>query len=428
MKFYTDLHLHSYYSRATAKNLNLEYLDYWAQLKGIQIVGTGDFTHPAWFDELKEKLEPAEEGLFKLKSQYANTLIDELPKACQAPVRFMLTVEISNIYKRLERVRKVHNVVFAPSFEAAQKIREKLGAIGNIKSDGRPILGLDSRDLLEIVLESDPLSYLIPAHIWTPWFSAMGSKSGFDRMTDCFGDLSKHIFAVETGLSSDPPMNWRLSQLDEYVLVSNGDAHSPAKLAREATIYDTEFSYPAIYKALSDREDKGLIGTVEFYPEEGKYHYDGCRNCSVRLHPRETMENQGLCPSCGKKVTVGVMARVEELADHKEGRKSPNWRSYYNLIPLPEVIGDAKGIGPNTKGVAQVYFDMLRKLGNEIFILQDVPLDEIKRVVGSTITEGIRRTRTGEVNIAAGYDGEYGKIKIFSPEERETVKEQLTLF
>jgi len=428
MKFYTDLHLHSYNSRATAKNLNLEYLDYWAQLKGIQIVGTGDFTHPGWFDELKEKLEPAEEGLFKLKPQYANTLINELPKACQAPVRFMLTVEISNIYKRLDKVRKVHNVVFAPNFEAAQKIREKLGTIGNIKSDGRPILGLDSRDLLEIVLESDPLSYLIPAHIWTPWFSAMGSKSGFDKMTDCFGDLSKHIFAVETGLSSDPPMNWRLSQLDEYVLVSNGDAHSPAKLAREATIYDTEFSYPAIYKALSDREDKGLIGTVEFYPEEGKYHYDGCRNCGVRMHPKETMETEGLCPSCGKKVTVGVMARVEELADHKEGRKSPNWRPYYNLIPLPEIIGDARGIGPNTKGVGQVYFEMLAKLGNEIYILQNAPLDEIKKTVGSTITEGIRRARTGEVNIAAGYDGEYGKIKIFSPEERETVKEQLTLF
>jgi len=239
MPFYTDVHLHSYYSRATSKNLNLEYLTVWAQLKGIQVVGTGDFVHPGWFKELREKLEPAEAGLFKLKEEYAAAVRDEIPAACRAQVRFMLSCEISNIYKRMDRVRKVHNVIFAPGFEAAEKIQGRLDNIGNISSDGRPILGLDSRDLLEITLESDPLSYLIPAHIWTPWFSAMGSKSGFDRMEDCFADLSSHIFAVETGLSSDPPMNWRLSQLDKYVLVSNSDAHSPPKLGRESTIYDT---------------------------------------------------------------------------------------------------------------------------------------------------------------------------------------------
>ena len=342
----------------------------------------------------------------------------------------MLTVEISNIYKRLDKVRKVHNVVFAPHFKAAEYIQSQLGDIGNISSDGRPILGLDSRDLLEIVLESDPLSYLIPAHIWTPWFSALGSKSGFDRMEDCFGDLSNHIFAVETGLSSDPTMNWRLSQLDKYALVSNGDAHSPAKLGREATIYDTELSYPAIHKALSDEKDKGLQGTIEFFPEEGKYHYDGCRNCNMRMHPKETIESKGLCPECGKQVTVGVMARVEELADHPEGRKSPRAKPFFSLIPLPEIIAEAKGRGVNTKTVQTEYQSMLRELGNEMAILMDLPLDQIQKVAGAVITEGIRRMRTGNVNILAGYDGEYGIIDLFTAEDRESLlaEDQLMLF
>jgi uncharacterized protein (TIGR00375 family) len=428
MKFFTDLHLHSHYSRATAKDLDLEHLEFWAQLKGIDIAGTGDFTHPAWFKELQEKLEPAQEGLFKLKKKYSQALAGELPKACQAPVRFMLTVEISNIYKRLDKVRKVHNVVFVPHFAAAEKLIKALERIGNLKSDGRPILGLDSRDLLEIVLSTDPQSYLIPAHIWTPWFSALGSKSGFDRMTDCFGDLSPHIFAVETGLSSDPLMNWRLGQLDDYVLVSNGDAHSPQKLGREATIFDTELSYTGVYNALKDRKDKGLIGTVEFYPEEGKYHYDGCRGCHMRLHPKETIKHQGFCPTCGKSVTVGVMARVEELADHQEGRQSPCARPYYSLVPLAEIIADAKGAGVNTKGVVQLYFSMLAKLGNEYSILMELPLERIQKAAGRLIAEGVRRCRAGELKIAAGYDGEFGTIKIYSPGEREEVKEQLTLF
>ena len=428
MKFYTDLHLHSYYSRATSKNLNLEHLSLWAQLKGINIVGTGDFVHPAWLKELKEKLEPAEEGLFKLKKQYADVKKSELPAVCKSDVRFMLTVEISNIYKRLDKVRKVHNVVFVPSFDAADKLQKKLGAIGNIASDGRPILGLDSRNLLEIVLETDRLSYLIPAHIWTPWFSALGSKGGFDRMEDCFGDLTPHIFAVETGLSSDPAMNWRLSQLDPYALVSNGDAHSPPKLGRESTIYDTELSYPAIYKALSDPKDKGLVGTVEFFPEEGKYHYDGHRDCAMRMHPQETQKHKGLCPRCGKPVVVGVMARVEELADHPEGRKSPRSRPYRSLIPLLEIIADTRGTGVSSKAAVEIYMHMLSKLGSEMFILMDAPLETIQKVSGSLVAEGIRRVRAGEVKIAAGYDGEYGVIKIFSPKEREIAQEQLTLF
>ncbi len=428
MKFYADVHIHSHFSRATSKDLDPEHLNLWAQIKGIQVVGTGDFVHPGWLKELKEKLEPAEPGFFKLKKEYRDLLKDELPKACEREVRFLLSCEISNIYKRLDKVRKVHNCIFAPSFEAAEKIQKKLGSIGNISSDGRPILGLDSRDLLEIVLESDPLSYLIPAHIWTPWFSAMGSKSGFDKMTDCFADLSRHIFAVETGLSSDPLMNWRLSQLDPYVLVSNSDAHSPPKLGREATEYDTEFSYQGIYQSLSDRKNKGLIGTIEFFPEEGKYHYDGHRDCQTRMHPQETIKNKGLCAQCGKPVTVGVMARVEELADHSEGRKSPNWRPFTSLIPLPEIIGDAKGNGPNSQGVQKIFFEMLNKLGNEISILRDIPLAEIQRAGGPLVAEGIRRVREGKAEILAGYDGEYGTIKIFSEDERETSKEQLMLF
>ncbi len=428
MLFYTDVHLHSHYSRATSKDLNLEYLAFWAQLKGIQIVGTGDFVHPGWLKELKQKLEPAEPGLFRLKEECSAAAERHLPPACKGEVRFMLSCEISNIYKRLDKVRKVHNVIFAPSFAAAEKIQEQLGDIGNISADGRPILGLDSRDLLEIVLESDPLSYLIPAHIWTPWFSALGSKGGFDRMEDCFGDLTSHVFAVETGLSSDPLMNWRLSQLDPYVLVSNSDAHSPPKLGREATIYDTEFSYNGIYQALSDKKDKGLTGTVEFFPEEGKYHYDGHRFCQVRLHPKETKAHNGLCPQCGKPVTVGVMARVEELADHPEGRKSPRWRPYQSLIPLPEIIGEAKGVGPNSQSVEKTFMEMLAKLGNEMFILREAGLDQIKKSAGTLIAEGIQRMREGKVNISAGYDGEYGKVHIFSEEERNAKEDQLTLF
>ena len=418
MPFHADLHLHSHYSRATSKNLNLEHLYKWAQLKGIRVVGTGDFVHPGWMDELEEKLEPAEEGLFRLKPDHERAMRDQVPAACRAPVRFMLTVEISNIYKRLGRVRKVHNIILAPGFEAAKTLQARLGAIGNIRSDGRPILGLDSRDLLEITLETDPMACLIPAHVWTPWFSALGSRGGFDHISDCYGDLTEHIFAVETGLSSDPLMNWRQRQLDDYVLVSNSDAHSPQKLGRETTMFDTSCSYPAIYSALSDPEDEGLTGTVEFYPEEGKYHYDGHRKCERRMHPRETIAAKGLCPVCGKPVTVGVMARVEELADREEGRKSPRARHFYSVIPLPEIIGEAKQVGPGTKTVDAIYQAMVSRLGSELDILLDIPESDIAQVGGSLIAEGIRRMRVGEVDILPGYDGDYGVIKLFNPEDR----------
>jgi len=430
MKFTADLHIHSKYSRACSPDLDLEHNYVWAQLKGINIVGTGDFTHPQWMKDIKEKLEPAEEGLFKLKDSYAAKMDKLVPEACRSDVRFMLTVEISNIYKRLDKVRKVHNCIFVPSFKAAEKIQTQLGKIGNISSDGRPILGLSSHDLLDITLQSDPQAIFVPAHIWTPWFSVLGSKGGYDRMEDAFGELTKHIFAVETGLSSDPLMNWRLNQLDDFVLVSNSDAHSSPKLGREATMFDTELSYPAMYRALSDPNDKGLTGTIEFFPEEGKYHYDGHRMCQTRMHPKETIKNKGLCPVCGKSVTVGVMARVEELADREEGQKSKRWRPYVNLIPLPEVIAQAKGTGPSSKQVEQTYQGMLAKLGCEFFILQDISIEEIKRVAGDKIADGIARVRTGKVNIAAGYDGKYGTIHLFDDKEpRKTSSEkQMLLF
>ena len=427
MPFHADLHLHSHYSRATSKNLNLEHLYKWAQLKGIRVVGTGDFVHPGWMDELEEKLQPAEEGLFRLKPELERAMQDQVPAACRAPVRFLLTVEISNIYKRLGRVRKVHNIILAPGFEAANAIQARLGAIGNIQSDGRPILGLDSRDLLEITLETDPMACLIPAHIWTPWFSALGSRGGFDLISDCYGDLTEHIFAVETGLSSDPLMNWQLQQLDNYVLVSNSDAHSPGKLGRETTLFDTSCSYPAIHSALSDPEDEGLAGTVEFYPEEGKYHYDGHRKCGRRMHPRETIDAKGLCPDCGRAVTVGVMARVEELSDREEAKKPPRARQFFSVIPLPEIIGEAKQVGPGTKTVDTIYQAMVSQLGSELDILLEIPEDDIAQAGGPLIAEGIRRMRAGEVDILPGYDGEFGVIKLFNPEDRLSGDMQIAL-
>lgn len=426
MQFIADLHIHSYTSRATSKQLNLPHLNKWAQLKGIQIVGTGDFTHPKWLAELKEMLEPAEDGLFRLKNDFRTKTQREVFPACQAEVRFILSVEISNIYKRNGQVRKVHNVIFMPTLEAAQKFQNRLDKIGNIKSDGRPILGLDSRDLLEIVLETDPQGYLIPAHIWTPWFSVLGSKSGFDSITECYDDLSDHIFALETGLSSDPPMNWRLSQLDRYALVSNSDAHSPANLAREANLFNTEFSYSAIFQALKSRDAEKYLGTIEFFPEEGKYHLDGHRKCEMRMEPEETVKHNGLCPVCGKKVTVGVMHRVNALADRPAGKKPAGAAPFRSLIPLPEIIAEVQGVGPKSKNVQTLYLKLLDKYGSELRILRETPLEELTKTGHSLLVEAIRRVRNGEINIAAGYDGEYGTTQIFQPEEREKFLSQIS--
>ncbi len=416
MRFIADLHLHSHYSRATSKDLNFEHLAKWAQLKGIHVVGTGDIAHPGWLQEMKNKLEPAEEGLFRLKDEIAQAVQAEVPPACQAPVRFMLAGEISSIYKKKDRVRKVHNVIFAPSLEVVEKIQAALEKIGNIRSDGRPILGLPSRDLLEIILEIDPACYLIPAHIWTPWFSLLGSKSGYDSVEECFEDLTPHIFALETGLSSDPPMNWRVSALDRYTLVSNSDAHSPQKLAREATVFETELSYPAIFNALKSGDPELFRGTVEFFPEEGKYHHDGHRKCNINWEPKETIAHQGRCPVCGKEVTVGVLHRVEALAD-RPADMPPRAHPFTSLIPLPEVLGEIHGVGPDSKTVKKDFDLLLAKLGPELAILRDIPLAEIENVGGARLAEGIRRMRAGQIRPIAGYDGQPGVIKLFDPAE-----------
>ncbi|MCP4167224.1 MAG: UvrD-helicase domain-containing protein [Chloroflexi bacterium] len=427
MKLIADLHIHSHFSRATSKNLNFFHLAKWAQIKGVQIVGTGDISHPGWLAEMHENLEPAEQGLFRLKEEIAAQVKQEVPANCQGEVRFMLAGEISSIYKKGERTRKVHNVIFAPSLEVVATLQVELEKIGNIRSDGRPILGLPSRDLLEIILGVDDRCHLIPAHIWTPWFSMLGSKSGYDSIEECFEDLTPHIFALETGLSSDPPMNWRVSNLDGYTLVSNSDAHSPPKLAREATLFDCERSYDAMFSALKSGDPATFKGTLEFFPEEGKYHQDGHRKCGVNWKPAVTIAHGGVCSVCGKKVTVGVGHRVEELADRPQGGRPASAKPYFSLIPLPEIISELVGVGPNSKRVQREYQRLLTDLGPELAILLDLPLDQIAGSAGDKLAAGIGRMRLGEVNAIAGYDGEFGIIKLFDRGDSERVP-QMNLF
>ncbi len=380
----------------------------WAQLKGITVIGTGDFTHPKWLNELKEKLDPAGNGLFRLQKRLCS---DDIPDSCKADVFFLLTAEISCIYSKNGKTRKIHSIIFASDFAEAAKINSALSKIGNLHSDGRPILGLDAKELLKIVLDVSPDAMLVPAHAWTPHFSVFGAVSGFDSLDECFEDLTPHIYAIETGLSSDPAMNRRLSALDRITLISNSDAHSPAKIGREANIFDTEISYKHIMSALKTK--KGFIGTIEFFPEEGKYHYDGHRQCEVSLTPKETIRHNYLCPVCGKKVTVGVMHRVDKLADRKEGFKPKGSPAFHSIIPLPEIIAETIKVGVNSKAVGNEYQKLLLGLGNEFNILMKVPLNEIRKVAVPRISEAISRMRSGDVHIVPGFDGEFGKIKIF---------------
>ncbi len=428
MRFHADLHIHSKYSRATSRDLDLEHLSWWAGRKGLSVVGTGDFTHPVWRAELKEKLVPAEPGLFRLKGDIEREVARTLPAACQSATRFMLTVEISTIYKKGDRTRKIHHLLYAPDFATADRISERLARIGNIASDGRPILGLDSRNLLEITLESDPGAYLVPAHIWTPWFAALGSQSGFDSIVDCYGDLSDRIFAVETGLSSDPGMNWRVSQLDRYRLVSNSDAHSPGKLGREATTFDTDLDYFAIRRALETGD--GYVGTVEFFPEEGKYHLDGHRKCHVRMTPAETRTHGNRCPVCGQPATVGVLHRVEVLADRSEDEVTPppTAGDVASLVPLPEVLSELVDSGPSSKTVARHYDRLLATLGSELSILEDVPVEDITRSASPLLAEAVTRLRAGAVIRESGYDGEYGVIRLFDEAELKQLTAGGSLF
>ncbi len=401
MRLIADLHIHSRFSRGTSPKIDLPSLAHWAKIKGIGLLGSGDFTHPQWSKELKKGLRPDGSGLYF----YEN-------------VRFMLTTEISAIWSQDGKVRKVHMLVLAPSFDVVERISRDLSLIGNLASDGRPILGMSARQLAEIVWNAEESAELIPAHIWTPWFSVFGSRSGFDSVEDCFGPYSPRIFAVETGLSSDPPMNWRLSALDRVTLISNSDAHSLNKLGREATVFDLEdVSYSAIIESLKTRDPRHFLGTIEFYPQEGKYHYDGHRKCGVVLSPQESMALGNICPVCGKPLTIGVMHRVEDLADRQDMGSVKDRPSYRSLVPLEEIISQALGVGVNSKSVTRHYLSLIERFGSEFGILMDLPLSDIKDRVNPRIAQGISQVRSGEVMITPGYDGVYGSVHIpFQPD------------
>lgn len=407
--FIADFHIHSRYSMATSRECTPEMLELWARRKGLDLIGTGDFTHPAWRGELQDKLILSAEGLYTLKEEFRRA---DAVMAGRADPRFIVSGEISSIYKKNGRVRKVHNLILLPSLEHAAALSRRLETIGNLHADGRPILGLDSKDLLDITLTVCPEAIFIPAHIWTPHFSLFGAYSGFDDIKECFGDLTGRIHALETGLSSDPPMNWRVSALDRFTLVSNSDAHSPANLAREANLFDTELSYPHILRALQSRDAKGFYGTIEFFPEEGKYHYDGHRSCGVCLKPADTLAVSGICPVCGGRVTKGVLHRVEQLADRGEGFVPSAAPHFERLVSLRGVIAAATGWSSAGRKVQEKYERLLQALGPELFILREAQPGDIGRHAGPLVAEGIRHLRSGHVEILPGYDGVYGKVRL----------------
>jgi uncharacterized protein (TIGR00375 family) len=415
VRHYVDLHIHSKYSRACSRDCDLEHLSWWARRKGITVIGTGDLTHPAWAEEIRTKLVPAEDGLFRLRDDLDREVLRTLPPSCHTPVRFLLEVEISTIYKRGDKTRKVHHLCYLPDIAAGEEFTRRLSKIGNLGSDGRPILGLDSRDLLEITLESGDGGYLIPAHAWTPWFAVLGSKSGFDAVEDCYVDLADHIFAVETGLSSDPEMNWRVSKLDRFHLVANSDAHSPPMLGRNATVLDTELGYGNLRRALETGD--GYVGTLDMFPEEGKYHHDGHRKCGVHLEPEDTRALGGQCPECGKPLTLGVLYRVSELADRTAEEKPATAGTVQHILALPEIMGEILGVGPKSKKVTQAVDGLVNTLGPELSILLELPIEQIRTAKNPLLTEAIERLRAGRVRREAGYDGEYGTISIFEPGE-----------
>jgi len=442
MPIIADFHIHSKYSRATSRDMDLEHLEQWSKIKGIKILGTGDFTHPVWFKELTSRLEPAEKGLFKMKANAGNGKTKNgndfswyTPSVKPEEIRFILTTEISCIYSKNNRTRKIHLIVFAPSFEFVEKFNTHLGWLGNLKADGRPILGLDAKEIVKIALNLSAEAMVVPAHAWTPWFSIFGSMSGFNSIQECFDEYSRYIYAIETGLSSDPAMNWRIPKLDGITLISNSDSHSPQRIGREANIFEgKEISYPKIVEAirLGAKAPKSnglrLIKTVEFFPEEGKYHYDGHRACKIVFGPEESKKHKNLCPVCGRPLTIGVMNRVEELAGRAQGFVPEGAIPYLNLIPLEEIIGDAFGVGVGTKTVDQEYRSLINKFSNEFDILINASKSDLERATKPEVAEGIIRVREKKVKIEPGYDGEYGKIKIFGDGEQKSFSKQSSLF
>lgn len=396
MKFAADFHIHSKYSMSTSKDMDIPHISEWAKWKGIDLIGTGDFTHPLWLAELKRQLKDDGTGLFSYNGS-----------------KYILTSEVCNIFKEGDRTRKIHSMIIAPSFGVAERINAALGKLANLLSDGRPVITIPVKKLAEVVFSASTDCMLIPCHIWTPWFSLFGASSGFDTMRECFGEYTRNVHAVETGLSSDPGMNWRISALDKVALISNSDAHSPSKIGREANIFDTEMSYKAVTGAIKDKDPKRFLLTVEFFPEEGKYHHDGHRSCKMRLTPAETKKKRKKCPSCGKQVTTGVLSRIEELADRAEGFIPENAIPYKKLVPLIEIIGEAMDRSVDSAAVKKEYIKLISVFGNEMKILLDTPADEISRCVQERIAEGIERVRAGNITILPGYDGQYGTIKVF---------------
>jgi uncharacterized protein (TIGR00375 family) len=415
MRFIADFHLHSKFSRATSKDMEVETLARWAKKKGIGLLGTGDFTHPTYFVELRSKLVSLDNGLFELKKG-------------EKEVKFILTTELSNIFTQNGKVRRIHNLIFAPSFEVVETIRSKLGNLGKLSSDGRPIFSFPAKELLKMILDISADCLVIPAHAWTPWFSIFGANSGFDSIEECFGELSSHIHAIETGLSSDPEMNWRISALDRITLLSNSDAHSPNRLGREANAFDCLLDYKEIIETIRKKDSKKLLFTIEFFPEEGKYHYDGHRQCHVIFSPSQTRDNKYLCPNCHKKLTVGVMHRVEELSDRPKGFIPKNAIPSIHLIPLEEIIAEALGVRVGTKAVETEYERLTERGGAEFQILLNATPDELASYVPAKILEGIIRMRQGKVSIIPGHDGVYGKLSLFQDKKEGEAKEQLKLF
>ncbi len=420
MRTVIDLHLHSKYSRACSANLTLPNLAAWGSAKGIDVLATSDFTHPAWLKDIEEQLVPAEDGLFRLKPgcmEHGEGSYVAAPKAAgQRAVRFVLGTELSCIYKKNGRTRRLHLLVLMPSIAAVKSLIAELEQRGcNLRSDGRPILGLDAYDLLEICLSIDERSMVIPAHAWTPWYSVFGSMSGFDSLEECFGDLTPHIHAIETGLSSDPAMNWRLSQLDGVMLISNSDAHGLRNLAREANVFDLDvLSYDALTDVLRKRQTDRFLSTIEFYPEEGKYHIDGHRACDFFCTPEETERLKGLCPRCGKSLVRGVLGRVHALADRPPGIVPEPRIAYQSIVPLEEVLADVLGKGKASKAVFSTYKDLLEKIGPEFHVLLNASVADIAAVAGARVAEAVELMRAGRCRISPGYDGVFGTVKILA--------------
>ncbi len=413
MRVVADFHIHSRYSRATSSQMDLDLLAQWAAYKGIGLLGTGDCTHPLWMAELKQKLKPTSGGFYEYRG-----------------VKFLLTVEVNANFFADGKGKRIHQVLFVPSIETAESLNQRLSRYGDLTSDGRPTLNLSARDLVKLALEVSPDILIVPAHAWTPHFSIFGANSGFDTVEECFQDQAKNIYCLETGLSSDPAMNRRLSRLDRYTLISNSDSHSANRIGREANVFDFsgEPSYKELIEILKTKDAKRFLYTIEFFPEEGKYHFDGHRNCKTRLSPEESATNQNRCPACGKKVTIGVMHRVQDLADRPQGYEMPGGIPFKRLVPLDQIISDVRGVGVTSKAVTGEYLDLIQRVGTEFSILVDLPEEALRKNLPAKIAEGILRVRTEQIDILPGYDGEYGKVTIFSGEAEPAAEKQLTLF